>query len=191
MLVIIDYLSRDRIITYNAQSLLKDLILSEDPAVMNLLPVVESQGTETKFIDSIYKVIDEKAEAVFNQLFNDCSIEVAKQASKGERANKNLTKERSLIYGEVEFASFNVVLRKICTNLSPGGNFYDIGSGSGRAVFAARLTQDFNKCTGIELMEDLSKLADKVHEKVREEAGVLCWVGTLFTEEYVGCMGAI
>lgn len=70
----------------------------------------------------------------------------------------------------MEFASFNAVLRKICTNLPPGGNFYDIGSGSGRAVMAARLTQDFNKCVGIELMENLSGLADMVKVSGRNES---------------------
>jgi hypothetical protein len=41
-----------------------------------------------------------------------------------------------LIYGEIDFLSFISVLKKI--NLDPGGTFYDLGSGSGRAVFAVR-----------------------------------------------------
>ena len=49
--------------------------------------------------------------------------------------------------------------------MPPGGTFYDIGSGSGRAVFAARFTQDFHKCIGIELMESLAKISFQVQEK--------------------------
>ncbi|RYH20979.1 hypothetical protein EON65_21830 [archaeon] len=54
--------------------------------------------------------------------------------SKKEREIKNLTDEKSLIYGEVEFASFYRVLRKI--NPKPGLVFYDLGSGTG-SVFIA------------------------------------------------------
>jgi len=58
-----------------------------------------------------------------------------------------------LIYGEVEYKSFYRVLRKI--NAPPGGVFYDLGSGTGKAVFAARLTQDFQRCVGIEILNGL------------------------------------
>ena len=75
-------------------SLSKDLILSSDPTLLSLLPIVSTSGTEAAFIDAIYSVIDTRTESVFNELFEECSIEVAKQASKGERAEKELTKER-------------------------------------------------------------------------------------------------
>ena len=68
-------------------------------------------------------------------------------------------------FREVEFESFNIVLRKICANIPPGGKFYDIGSGSGRAVFVARITQDFETCIGIELMENLATLASQMKQK--------------------------
>ena len=55
--------------------------------------------------------------------------------------------------GEVEFASFSKVLRKI--NPPPGGVFYDLGSGTGRAVFVARFLHDFKSCKGIEVLSGL------------------------------------
>jgi hypothetical protein len=64
---------------------------------------------------------------------------------------------QSLIYGEVEFASFSKVLRKISP--APGGVFYDLGSGTGRAVFVARFLHDFKECKGIELLEGLHSVA--------------------------------
>lgn len=38
---------------------------------------------------------------------------------------------------------------------SPGGVFYDIGSGTGKPVFAACLMHDFERATGIEILEGL------------------------------------
>lgn len=98
--------------------------------------------------------------------------------SKGERERLNLKEEKSLIYGEVDFQSFARILRKIqsilplsirtvnsrgdaatthnnesSSNKRGGGVFYDLGSGTGKGVFAARLTQDFDKCVGIEILE--------------------------------------
>ncbi len=67
---------------------------------------------------------------------------------------------QSLIYGEVEFASFYRVLRKI--NAEPGKTFYDLGSGTGKALFVARLTQDFAKCIGIEILHSLHVQAEKI-----------------------------
>jgi len=37
----------------------------------------------------------------------------------------------------------------------PGGVFYDIGSGTGKPVFAACLVHDFDRATGIEILEGL------------------------------------
>jgi hypothetical protein len=50
--------------------------------------------------------------------FNSSIISVGKTLSKEERDRRNLTGEKSLIYGEVEFNSFYRVLRKL--NPAPG-----------------------------------------------------------------------
>jgi hypothetical protein len=52
------------------------------------------------------------------------------------------------------------VLRKI--NPASGCVFYDLGSGTGKALFAARLTQDFSRCIGVELLESLHGAAVNV-----------------------------
>jgi len=89
-------------------------------------------------------------------------LEVGKALSKEEREERAL-ESKSLIYGEVEFSAFSKVLRKI--GCPPGGVFYDLGSGTGRAVFTARMTQDFSKCVGIELLEGLSRSSQQVCQK--------------------------
>jgi Histone methylation protein DOT1 len=76
-------------------------------------------------------------------------------------------RQQSLIYGEVEFKSFYRVLRKI--NPQPGLVFYDLGSGTGKAVFLARLTQDFSKCIGIEVLHSLHNQARKIVDRYNKD----------------------
>ena len=87
--------------------------------------------------------------------------------SKEERDKYNLHEEKSLIYGEVEYQSFFKVLRKI--NPRPGGTFYDLGSGTGRAVIASRITRDFSRCIGIEILSGLHAAATTVVKKFKSE----------------------
>ena len=101
LLVLLDFLSRDRIITYNNQALLKDMVLANDPEVMALVPLLAKEEEEKRgggrgkkgeededrgtFVEELYKVIDKKAEETFNDIFRDCTIDVAKSNSKTER----------------------------------------------------------------------------------------------------------
>jgi tRNA G46 methylase TrmB len=57
------------------------------------------------------------------------------------------------IYGEIDFLSFHNILEK--ANPKPNEVFYDLGSGAGKAVFAAALYFNFSKCYGIELLSPL------------------------------------
>src|SRR5882672_8410020 len=61
------------------------------------------------------------------------------------------------VYGEIEFPSFYLLLEK--TKPQAGQVFYDLGSGSGKAVFAAALAFDFSKACGIELLPGLYQKA--------------------------------
>jgi hypothetical protein len=47
-------------------------------------------------------------------------------------------------------------------NPAPGGIFYDLGSGTGKAVFAARFVCDFARCIGIEILDGLHKQAASI-----------------------------
>ena len=59
------------------------------------------------------------------------------------------------MYGEITFESFAIALEKIKKRYDglkeKGGKFYDLGSGTGKPVFAAALLHDFEKVTGIEV----------------------------------------
>jgi len=157
-LYLISLLAKDRTISNNGKAFLKELILRRDPRLNGLLSKFENKViTDTSFMEGIHQLIQEESLALYNQLFVDTSLEVGKTLSKNERDEKSLNNEKSLIYGEVEYQSFYRVLRKV--NAPPGKIFYDLGSGTGKAVFAARLTQDFNKCIGIEILQKLHSQA--------------------------------
>jgi Histone methylation protein DOT1 len=74
------------------------------------------------------------------------TLQKGKEISKSEREARDLTLDKSLIYGEVDYMSFARILRKLAP--AAGSTFYDLGSGTGRAVFVARISQDFSKCIG-------------------------------------------
>jgi precorrin-6B methylase 2 len=66
-------------------------------------------------------------------------------------------KDTEFIYGEIDFLSFFTILEKV--KPQPGEIFYDLGCGSGKAVFAAAFYFDLSKSCGIELLPALYILA--------------------------------
>ena len=46
-----------------------------------------------------------------------------------------------------------------------GGVFYDLGSGTGKPVFAAALLQKWDRCVGIELLGELHTIAMRIRER--------------------------
>jgi len=60
---------------------------------------------------------------------------------------------REWVYGEVEFNHFVEVVKS--ANPRRGEKFVDLGSGMGKAVFAAHLYFQFGTCKGIEFLDDL------------------------------------
>lgn len=90
-----------------------------------------------------------ETERYLTQLYKNINGKhIAKQAS--------LAKEE-YIYGEIEILSFADLLA-VC-NPKKGATFYDLGSGTGKAVIAASLLHDWQLCCGIELVEALHATA--------------------------------
>jgi hypothetical protein len=85
----------------------------------------KKETNDMSFLEQVHDLIAHEAGSMYNDLFCDTSLEIGKALSRNERERKQLTEEKSLIYGEVEFASFYRVLRKI--NAPPGLIFYDLG----------------------------------------------------------------
>lgn len=66
--------------------------------------------------------------------------------------------DKEFIYGEIDVLSFHNILEK--ADPLPGDIFYDLGSGTGKAVFTAALFFDFSKSCGIELLPPLYEKAN-------------------------------
>lgn len=105
------------------------------------------------------KIRIKAAQKKFESLYRNVN---ATLTSKMARITLNITDE-AFTYGEIDFLSFILLLEE--AKPKPGEVFYDLGSGAGKAVFAAALCYDFSKCCGIEYLNSLHALAQKIHSK--------------------------
>ena len=102
----------------------------------------------------------------FDRLVKDHSTAIGKALSKRQRESGKL-RDVELTYSEIRFETFAIVLKKCRSKhgglQKPGGVFYDLGSGLGKALFAALLVFEFERCTGFERL-------DMLHDGARELA---------------------
>jgi SAM-dependent methyltransferase len=109
-------------------------------------------------------VIDlDKAKKFFKQLYKDVD---GRALSLKERDDKQLS-SKSFVYGEVVPESFYDVIKE--ANPQPGSIFYDLGSGTGKAVILAHLLFDFPKVVGVELLEGLYNASVQMQKQYEEE----------------------
>ena len=109
---------------------------------------------------------------IFNQLTAKYPLDLGKKASKSERESLNLIKESSLTYGEIEFQALGEIFYTIQERyggLPSGGAFYDLGSGTGKALLAAALLGNFSECIGIEILSGLHKISISLIEEYDDE----------------------
>ena len=166
-LLLISLLAKQKTISNNAKSFLKEMVLRRDTKLSKMLSEFEKKSEpDIQFLEKLHEMIRVESEAVYNDLFTDTSLEVGKSLSKSEREEKKLNEDKSLIYGEVEYKSFYAILRKVQPIAGP--TFYDLGSGTGKAVFAARFTGDYTRCIGIEILQGLHSQAFKITERYNE-----------------------
>lgn len=90
--------------------------------------------------------------------------------SKRDRKRLKLDSD-AFIYGEIQFLSFFTLLDRV--HPQPNEIFYDLGSGTGKAVLAAVLFFDIAKAYGIELLPSLSRVANRQLQKVIEQVSDL------------------
>ena len=87
------------------------------------------------------------------ELFGHFPAEIGKTVSRKEREVENYHSP-TLVYGEIHVEAFVALLnntRQFGAMDVSGGKFVDIGSGAGKAVFAAALVHDWDHCVGIEI----------------------------------------
>ena len=99
----------------------------------------------------------------FSSIFsdNESSWEAAQTISRNAREEVGLPNTTSLGYGEILPESVFTIMCEIkdVFGLERGGVVYDLGSGSGRVLFAACLAHDFRLSKGIEFIESLHNAA--------------------------------
>jgi hypothetical protein len=110
---------------------------------------------------------------IFDVVFQTLPVTIGKAASKKEREELKL-RDPNLVYGEITFEALGLVFEKIKKvygrpfqgTSGPlgflqhrGGIFYDLGSGTGKAVVGAAILHNFDVCYGIEFLEGLYSLS--------------------------------
>ncbi|KAF0683080.1 Aste57867_24860 [Aphanomyces stellatus] len=153
------YLHRHGAITGIGKALLKEIVFQKDARGPKLVESLLT-SSDAKWLKYLHRFIDIETLKLFESLYLDYSLEHGKAISRQEREEQDLLTEKSLIYGEVDYLAFLQTLRKI--PIKQGWSFVDLGSGTGRAVFIARLNFDFAKCTGIEILRGLHAAAADV-----------------------------
>jgi SAM-dependent methyltransferase len=84
-----------------------------------------------------------------------------------QERNRLATEDSSLIYGEVIPEGFLEVLAQ--TEPAAGETFYDLGSGTGRAVLLAAMAYPFARLVGIEFLQALHDAAEGVRARFEAE----------------------
>lgn len=87
----------------------------------------------------------------------------ATRVSHAERDRLGI-KEASFVYGEITAEGFSAMLKVVAPQ--PCDIFYDLGSGSGKAVLCAALLYDWKKCVGVELLPGLYELSLGLHKQL-------------------------
>ena len=165
LLLLASFLAKDGVLTANSKAFFKELILRRDHRLQALLERFQRPQMNDAVLDEVHALVADEAQRHFERIFAHCSLDEAKILSKTERELRGQLQQKSLIYGEVDFRSFLAVLRRV--PLQPGGIFYDLGSGTGRALFVARLTHDFARCVGIELLSGLHASGRRAERRFR------------------------
>lgn len=100
-------------------------------------------------------LLDTSPTSCWNYLYTKYTTDVAKLSSRKEREENGFI-STTLVYGEIDYSPFVALLKRLQDEYTifpnHGGMFLDIGCGSGKAVFAAALSHDFDLCMGIEVL---------------------------------------
>mmetsp|Transcript_5499 Transcript_5499/g.8448 ORF Transcript_5499/g.8448 Transcript_5499/m.8448 type:complete len:255 (-) Transcript_5499:717-1481(-) len=152
--------------TDNLHSLLKDGVNDNN-----------TRGEANRIIsDDLHQLAQKKVLHELDSLYEEYTFATAKDASLTDDLQRRISKnngtcehehtEDSLVYGEIDLKGFCELLVHHIPHNSDD-LFYDLGSGSGRAVFAARFVGDFRECVGIELLSNLHEMASSVRSLYR------------------------
>mmetsp|Transcript_20373 Transcript_20373/g.30838 ORF Transcript_20373/g.30838 Transcript_20373/m.30838 type:complete len:336 (-) Transcript_20373:384-1391(-) len=166
-------------ISQTSKCFLKNAIVARNEKLLNLAGSLTKNLVIEDVIDELNGIIAARTKAEWAALYGECPLERAHLlASEDQKEAVDSELVKNLVYGEVDFDSFYEVLRHAAQGLSaagqrggePGGGnggivFYDLGSGTGRAVFAAAMVLDLKYAAGIEILPRLHGASYEILEK--------------------------
>lgn len=91
--------------------------------------------------------------------------------------NRMINDAPEYVYGEIEFEPF-LALLSLC-RLSADSIFYDLGSGTGKAVLACAMVYPVKKSCGIEILPNLHQCAVQQQQKLRAIPGYAAKAATI------------
>lgn len=105
----------------------------------------------------------EIATSICNNLYHDLNG----YTLSAQGRNKLGYHDKAHTYGEVTPAAFAQILKRV--ESKKGEVFYDLGSGTGKAVLLASMLANFSHCVGIELLKDLHDAAESILHRLQIE----------------------
>ncbi|CAI5711086.1 unnamed protein product [Hyaloperonospora brassicae] len=130
-------------------------------AMKRLVPDATREAiAELKVSDFVLGMMFETPFVTFESVYRGFGVEYAKELSSEARKSSNYIKS-SYVYGEILFFPFAKLIRYVAPSLPEFAVFYDLGSGTGKAVVAASLVHPFEQAIGIEFLEPLVRCAEK------------------------------
>ncbi len=100
-------------------------------------------------------------EHIFNSVYQDIDGYALSRQGKNRLKNNN----KALIYGEVTLTALAAILHDLPIQ-AQHRIFYDLGSGTGKAVVGAALLGSFERVVGIELVEELAATARQLAQRL-------------------------
>ena len=134
-----------------------DDLIASDPGLKALRTCIVRRCAGSGHRD-MEKVIDSTMGWYRGVFHNDEGVTLSLKARRAKKLDS-----REFTYGEVNFHTWIEVLRR--ANPKRGEKFVDLGSGLGKAVFAAHLFFPFGMSVGIEFLEDLHRSAEQALQK--------------------------
>lgn len=167
---LLSYLQFHNLLCRNSIGILKDLVIQNNSRLLELLDSYRKDMIDLEMlIDSSHELILDVSDIVLNDLFSDYSLEFAKQVSFEEREkNSELRTNISFTYGEIDIRSFYTIMYRVIpinNAKAPELIFYDLGSGTGKALFTSILLFDFLETRGVELLSSLHIAGSNVLKK--------------------------
>ncbi len=100
---------------------------------------------------------------IFNNLYSD----INGYTLSAQARNRVGYHDKAHTYGEVMPESFYKIIQR--TEPREGEVFYDLGSGTGKAVILAALLFNFSECVGIEILKELHETAESILHRLHFE----------------------